>query len=185
MPSYFAPQRIYDLLESKTNSRIVVDVRGGGLMNIVANETSEKLVGAQLILRGAARALNCEGYSAASEITLASGRRADLIAIGPKGEILIVEIKSSISDFRTDAKWHEYQEYCDRLLFAVTIDFPTALLPIETGLIIADEYGGEVLRQGDFCPLAAARRKSIILRVARTVSSRLSRVYDPQIREII
>jgi hypothetical protein len=153
-------------------------------MSVAAVESSKRLIGASSILRGTVRTLNREGYSAASEITLSSGRRADLVAIGPKGEILIIEIKSSVNDFRADTKWREYREYCDRLLFAVNSEFPLALIPVETGLIIADEYGGEVLRQGEFCPLAAARRKSIVVSVARTVSSRLAGIYDPHIREI-
>ena len=84
--------------------------------------------------------------AAVSEVSLANGRRADVAAVAESGEIWIVEIKSSIEDFRTDQKWPEYREYCDRLFFAVAPAFPREILPADTGLIIADRYGGEIVR---------------------------------------
>ena len=78
-----------------------------------------------------------------SEVSLANGRRADIAAVAESGEIWIVEIKSSIEDFRTDQKWPEYRDYCDRLFFAVAPAFPNEILPADAGLIIADRYGGE------------------------------------------
>ena len=106
-----------------------------------------------------------------SEVTLANGRRADVAAIGPNGEIWIVEIKSSLVDFQTDQKWPEYRDFCDRFFFAVGPQFPQQVLPAEAGLIIADRYGGEIARaragaqarrctqEGRYADAAAHRRQ--------------------------
>jgi hypothetical protein len=123
--------------------------------------------------RGVLRLLSAHDYSGVTEMTLANGRRADIAAIGPAGEISIVEIKSSIADFRSDQKWPEYRPYCDRFYFAVGESFPRELIPNETGLIIADAYGGAVIREAAAEKLAAARRKSVTLRFARLAASRL------------
>jgi hypothetical protein len=129
--------------------------------------------GAAEIARGVLRLLSAHDYSGVTEMTLANGRRADIAAIGPAGEISIVEIKSSIADFRSDQKWPEYRPYCDRFYFAVGESFPRELIPNETGLIIADAYGGAVIREAAAEKLAAARRKSVTLRFARLAASRL------------
>jgi hypothetical protein len=131
------------------------------------------------ILRGAQRLLRDHGYVSLAEMPLANGRRADIMALGPHGTIWIVEIKSSIADFRSDQKWPEYREYCDALLFAVAPDFPTDILPADTGLIFADSYGGEIMRAAPVHPLTAARRKSLILSVATTAARRLHAASDP------
>ena len=110
---------------------------------------------------------------------LASGRRADIIAIGPKSVIWIVEIKSSIADFRSDQKWPEYRDDCDAMLFAVAPDFPASILPTDAGLIFADAYGGEIIRQAPAHPLTTARRKSLILSFATTAARRLHALRDP------
>ena len=112
-------------------------------------------------------------------MTLANGRRADVLAIGRNGEIWIVEIKSSIADFRADQKWTEYRDYCDALLFAVAPDFPSDILPADTGLILADAYAGELVRLAPQHPLTAARRKALTLSLARTASMRLHAQIDP------
>ena len=96
------------------------------------------------------------------------------------GEIWIVEIKSSLEDFRCDQKWPEYREFCDRLFFAVAPTFPRQVLPEDTGLIVADRYGGEVLRPAPEHKLAGARRKAMTLRLARTAALRLQGVIDPE-----
>src|SRR5471030_1944934 len=110
----------------------------------VAPEPS--LGAAVLLARGVSRALGQLGCASLHEFSLASGRRADVIAMGRGGEIAIVEIKTSIADFRADRKWPEYWEFCDRLYFAVAADFPRDLVPAECGLIVADPFAAAVLR---------------------------------------
>jgi hypothetical protein len=133
------------------------------------------------IARGAGRCLIAHGFTALPEVTLPNGRRADLCALGAKGEIWIVEIKSSITDFRVDQKWPEYREYCDRLLFAVDRTFPVAILPEDCGLIIADKWGGELIRAAPEHKLPAARRQALLRHVARTASLRLQKLADPDL----
>jgi hypothetical protein len=131
------------------------------------------------ICRGVARLLKAHGLAAVSEVALANGRRADVAGFADSGEIWIVEIKSCLVDFRADQKWPDYREYCDRLFFAVAPGFPSEVLPEETGLIVADRYGGEVVRAAPEHKLAGARRKAMILRLARTAALRLQAVIDP------
>lgn len=136
---------------------------------------------AQEIARGVLRLLADQGLTGLTEMTLANGRRADIAAIDRKGRITIVEIKSSVSDFRSDNKWPEYQPFCDRFFFAVSSQFPLDLIPDETGLIVADAFGGAVLREAPETPLNAARRKAVTLRFARLASRRLSTLSDPRL----
>ena len=96
------------------------------------------------IARGTARLLRSLGFSCISELPLPSGRRADLVALNEKGEIWIVEIKSSVEDLRADQKWQDYRMHCDRLFFAFTQDLPCEIFPQDTGLIIADAYGAHL-----------------------------------------
>jgi hypothetical protein len=131
------------------------------------------------ICRGVARVLKAHGFVAVSEVALANGRRADVAAVAQGGEIWIVEIKSSLEDFRADQKWPDYRDFCDRLFFAVAPAFPREILPPETGLIVADRYGGEILRQACVHKLAPARRKAMTLRTLHTAASRLQAVLDP------
>jgi len=93
-------------------------------------------------------------------VSLGNGRRADILSIRRDGEIWIVEIKSSIADFRADQKWPEYRDYCDALLFAVAPDFPSGVLPAEAGLILADAYAGELVRPTDRHPVSPSRRRA-------------------------
>ncbi|MGE0023461.1 MAG: MmcB family DNA repair protein, partial [Hyphomicrobium sp.] len=106
-------------------------------------------------------------------------RRADVVGLAPDGGLWIVEIKSCLEDFRSDQKWPEYREFCDRLFFAVGPDFPREILPEEAGLMIADRYGGEIVRAAPELRLPAPRRKAMTLRIARASSSRLSILLDP------
>ena len=131
------------------------------------------------VQRGVCRHLMGLGLAPLTEFTLTTGRRADVIALGSAGEILIIEIKTSLADLRADNKWPEYQDFCDRLFFAVPEDFPMSELPSETGLLIADRYGAEMLRDAPLDKIAAARRKAVTLRIARAGSLRLSRLADP------
>ena len=115
---------------------------------------------------------------------LPGGRRADIFAVGHAGALVIVEVKSSIEDWRVDLKWPDYLEWCDQLYFAVPVDFPQALIPQEIGLIVADAYGGEILRHPPSRQLAAARRKSLLIDCARLASERLARLEDPDFVEL-
>ena len=135
--------------------------------------------------RGVLRILYQHGFACIAEFPLPNGRRADVIGLSESGEVWIVEIKSNIEDFRADQKWPEYREFSDRLFFAVKPDFPVAILPEDTGLILADRYGGEVTRPAPEHRLAGARRKSITLRFARAAALRLSVALDPPLRAII
>lgn len=125
------------------------------------------------ISRGVLRLLRHHGYAGVTEMTLANHRRADVLAIGGDGKIIIVEIKSSVADFRADQKWPEYRPYCDLFYFAVGHDFPQDLIPEDTGLMIADTFGGAILREPEETKLAAARRKALTLRFARLAATRL------------
>ena len=124
------------------------------------------------VTRGAVRLLEALGYAAVAEVPLPNGRRADLMALGPKGEIVIVEVKSSAEDYLCDGKWPEYAPFCDAFYFAVSPEFPRDLIPDEPGLIVADGFGGAVLREAPLTPLAGARRKALTLAFARLAAFR-------------
>src|SRR5271170_7420170 len=112
------------------------------------------------------------GYAPLLEVTLPNGRRADIMALGPRGEIAIAEVKSGLEDFRTDHKWGEYLPYCDAFYFAVAPEFPRDILPETPGLIVADGFGGAVLREAPVTPLAGARRKALTIAFARLAALR-------------
>ena len=131
------------------------------------------------IARGTARLLRSLGFSCVSELPLPSGRRADLVALNEKGEIWIVEIKSSAEDLRADQKWQDYRLHCDRLFFAFTQDLPCEIFPQDTGLIIADAYGAHLHCEAPEHRLPATTRKAMLLRFAQTAAQRLSRLADP------
>lgn len=116
------------------------------------------------------------GLASLTEVTLANGRRADLMAMGPKGEIVIIEVKSCLQDFATDQKWPEYAPYCDRFYFAIDCDFPKERIPETCGMMVCDGFGGAILRECDVKLLNAARRKAVTLSFARLAASRLMRV---------
>jgi hypothetical protein len=134
------------------------------------------------LARGTRRLLLALGIATATEVTLADGRRADLVGLTKEGEIWIVEIKSSVADFRADQKWPDYAAFADRLLFAVGADFPALLIPDDVGLIVADRFGGELVRPAPPHPLAPARRRTMILRLARVLASRLHALADPELK---
>lgn len=119
------------------------------------------------VTRGAARLLVDMGYAPLLEVGLPNGRRADVMALGPKGDIVICEVKSGLEDYRVDRKWGEYGPYCDAFYFAVAPEFPDGALPDEPGLIVADGFGGAVVRDAPLAPLAPARRKALTLAFAR------------------
>ncbi len=130
------------------------------------------------IQRGVSRLLRAHNYVLLHEFTLASGRRADVIALGNKGEIWVIEIKSSPLDFYVDEKWPEYREYCDHFSFAIPPDMDQGLMPLEAGLIVADAYGAEILREASSHPLHASRRKALTADFARTAALRLQIAWE-------
>ena len=131
------------------------------------------------ISRGVARLLMAHDIAIVTELVLPDGRRADVVGVSATGAISIVEIKSSVADFRADHKWADYRAYCDKLYFAVDTTFPVAILPVDAGLILADRYGGAFERAAPEHRLAAVRRKAMILRFGRAAAARLARVIDP------
>jgi len=132
------------------------------------------------IARGTARLLRSLGFASVSELSLPSGRRADLVAINERGEIWIVEIKSSLEDLRADQKWPDYRAHCDRLFFAFTQDLPCEIFPADTGLIVADAYGAHMHCPAPEHRLPAATRKSMTIRFALAAAQRINRLIDPQ-----
>ena len=115
------------------------------------------------------------GWATLPELTLPTGRRADLIALSSKGQICIVEVKSSIADLKADNKWPDYLDYCDELIFATLADVPADIFPQEAGFMVADAHGAELLRQPPLEKIAAARRKVVHLAFARASAQRLAR----------
>jgi hypothetical protein len=132
------------------------------------------------IARGTARFLHALGYSVVSELPLPSGRRADLVALGGDGEIVIVEIKSSVADFRADQKWMEYRLHCDRLFFATVLEVPCDIFPADAGLIVADAFGASIVCEAPEHRLLPARRRTVMLRFAHAAALRLQALADPQ-----
>jgi hypothetical protein len=133
---------------------------------------------------GAARLLGQLGLAVLREVPLADGRRADLVGLAADGTITIVEVKSCARDFLSDGKWQDYLAWCDRFSFAVDRDFPLSLLPAEPGLIIADGWGGAVLRAASRHTLAPARRRAMTLRLARLGAQRAEAAADPAGRQL-
>jgi hypothetical protein len=129
--------------------------------------------------RGVCRALRALGHSVVTELSLANGRRADVVALSGGGDIVIVEIKSCLLDYQTDGKWRDYLEFCDRLYFAINADFPCDVIPVQAGLILADRYGAELVREPAEERLSAARRKAVMLCFARAAALRLQLHLDP------
>jgi hypothetical protein len=133
----------------------------------------------QRLARGVCRHLRSLDFVTVEEMMPAPGLRVDVMALGPRGELWVVECKSGRADFAADRKWQGYLDFCDRFFWAVDADFPTALLPADTGLILADGYDAEILRMGPECTLAGARRKAMVQRFARHAALRLQALRDP------
>jgi hypothetical protein len=132
------------------------------------------------VRRGVRRLFAQLGHATLPEFTLASGRRADVIALAPDGRLAIVEIKSSVADYRADRKWPDYRDFCDRFYFAVPETVPIEILPGTAGLIVADAFGAAILREPPDHPLAGARRKAVTLRFARAAAGLLHTLADPE-----
>ncbi|MDR9395406.1 MmcB family DNA repair protein [Roseovarius sp. SYSU LYC5161] len=133
----------------------------------------------RLLARGVCRLLLSHDFAPIEEFSPERGKRVDVMALGPKGEIWVIECKSSRADFTSDHKWAGYLEWCDRYFWAVDAEFPRDLLPAETGLIIADPWDGEILRMGPENRIAAARRHALIRNMARHAARRLQGARDP------
>ena len=141
---------------------------------------TKALDGAALqIARGVGRYFRAANCAILTELPLADGRRCDVMAIDPQGSIVIVEIKSCLADYRSDQKWRDYRQWCDRFYFAVDADFPCQIIPGECGLIIADRFGAEIMRESLEERIIAARRKAVTLRFARLSALRLQQIIDP------
>jgi hypothetical protein len=134
---------------------------------------------AAAVQRGVCRLLRAHGFATVTELSLASGRRVDVMAVSGTGAIWAIEIKSSLADLKADFKWPEYEEFCDRLYFAIPPEMPAEAMPQQPGLIVADRFGAEILRDPEGRLLPAARRKAVILRFARAAALRLHSIADP------
>ncbi len=139
----------------------------------------------QRLARGVARALRALDFVTVEEMIPTPGLRVDLLGLGPKGEVWVIECKSGRMDYLTDRKWQGYLPWCDRFFWAVDADFPTDLLPDRTGLILADAYDAEIIRMGPDTPLAPARRKVMVQKFARHAALRLQALRDPGVAGLI
>ena len=131
------------------------------------------------LARGVRRLLRARGFSTVTELPLLDGRRADVVALNGEGALLIVEIKSSVADFRADYKWRDYAAHCDRLYFAISAEIPVEIMPEDASLIVADPYGAEILREASPRLIAPATRRAVLLRFAQAAADRLHRLADP------
>lgn len=147
------------------------------------DDTMEHRLSVQLA-RGVTRSMTQLGCVCLSEFTLKSARRVDVIALDRKGRFTIVEIKTSVTDFRSDRKWQDYLPFCDDYYFAVPEDFPVDILPADHGLIVADAYGSEIVRPATPGTMNAARRKALTLLFACKAGSRLLQFTDPPISDL-
>jgi hypothetical protein len=130
------------------------------------------------VARGVSRLLLQQGYSPILEFTLANGRRLDVAALGADGTLLGVEIKVALADLRGDTKWPDYLEFCEQFYFAIPPDFPDEHVPGGTGLIVADRYGGAIVRPAPAAPVHASRRKAVTLRFAKVAADRLAHLLE-------
>ena len=147
--------------------------------NLVPPADGRQSPHATLVAFGVGRLLRARGFALVSELPLATGRRADIVGLGPGGDIWIVEIKSSIEDFRVDQKWPDYRLSCDQLFFATHAEVPTDIFPEDAGLILADRFGAEVLRDAPEHRLPGATRKAMLVRFAQAAALRLHDLVDP------
>jgi hypothetical protein len=148
-------------------------------MVVSAPQSVERALPGQLLARGLCRHLLGHGFATVEELVPAPGLRVDVMALGPKGEVWVIECKSGLADFRSDRKWQGYLDWCDRFFWAVDVEFPTEILPEGTGLILADPYDAEIVRMGPEMPLAPARRKVMVQKFARHAALRLQALRDP------
>ena len=141
----------------------------------------KKSKGLNGIARGVMRHFDQIGLSSLSEFSPIKGLRVDIITLGMSNEIWIIECKSSQSDFKSDRKWHNYLDWCNRYFWAVDANFPIDILPINTGIIIADAYDASILREAPLKKLSPARKKKVIKSIAKSACNRLLTHIDPKI----
>ena len=134
---------------------------------------------ADALVRGVCRYLRHLGYSPLTEFRVGDRRRVDVMGLDRAGRFVVVEVKSSLADFRADAKWPKYLSHGDRFYFAVGRDFPLDALPADRGILIADAYGAAVHRETPEQAIHPARRKAQTLRFAKAAADRLARLNDP------
>lgn len=149
------------------------------LQTIVLPRDGRQSERALTVFKGVGRLMRSFDFACVPEMTLPNHRRADVCGLGRDGEIWIVEIKSSVEDFRTDGKWQDYLEFCDRFFFATLPDVPAEIFPDSAGLMISDGFGADMIRECPVEKLVAARRKALTLRIARQVAHRLHTAIDP------
>ena len=135
----------------------------------------------QILARGVIRHLRQHDFACLEEFVPERGKRLDVMALGPKSELWVVECKSSRADFMSDLKWQTYLPFADRFFWAVGCDFPTGILPGDTGLIVADGFGAEVVRMPEATPVNAARRRKLVHKFGRTAAQRLMWTRDPML----
>jgi hypothetical protein len=157
----------------------VAEMPSGDEANATCREGAGRDAVTREVCRGVGRLLRAHAFAVINELSLANGRRADVVGLSPSGDIWIVEVKSCLEDLRVDTKWPEYRDFSDALFFAVAPRFPVDILPADTGLILADRYGAEIVRQAPEMRLAAARRKAMTLRIARAAAFSLQALADP------
>jgi hypothetical protein len=138
-----------------------------------ARAESRRQDNARLVTRGARRFLRAAGFFVLTELPLPGGRRADLVALAPDGLLRIVEVKSSLADFRADRKWMDYRLHCDRFYFAAPGDLSESVFPADAGLIVADGHGAMLAREAPLRKLAPASRRAMLLRFAGAAAERL------------
>jgi hypothetical protein len=143
----------------------------------------KNLKAGQLIARGVCRHLKQYNFECLEEFVPIRGSRVDIMAIGPKGELWIIECKSSLADYTQDTKWEKYLPFCDRYFWAVPNGFPIEILPKEDGLIIADSYEAEIIKMAPYRMMTASQRKKITLKIARNAANRLRKFIDPSINK--
>lgn len=165
------PALIHDI--NHAHYRLVMTREIKSLVNAALPAGEVRL--AHELARGVVRLMGDRGWAALTEFTLGNGRRADVMALDGQGRIAIVEVKSSVVDFRSDAKWPDYLDYCDRFYFAVEPAFPHDILPAGEGLILADRFGGSILREAAPRSMAPARRRALILQFGLQAAGRLNR----------
>lgn len=132
-----------------------------------------------MVARGVRRMLRSHGFSSVTELSLLSGRRADVVALHAKGTVHIIEVKSSVADFRADTKWRDYRLHCDRLYFAIPASVPPEIMPVDAGLMIADAFGAYLLHEAPEHRMLPATRRAVLLRFALTAADRMHGLHDP------
>lgn len=154
----------------------------GNVLALESRPSSHRPDVTATLTRGVSRLFRDLGLAPMAEFRLPNGRRADMAGLCPKGRIVIAEIKSCEADFAADEKWEDYLPFCDEFFFAVAAEFPRALLPDTEGLIVADGFGGAVVREAQVRAMAAARRKAITLRFARQAAARTAFMLEEGVR---